>query len=209
MSNDTTPGTCPFCGGQHPRYYRCRAEYEARENDYELRQQEDPAWLVSYYQAIIEWVGASSHMLQRLAEAHVLNGQPEKALELLAEPHRRHPSDEDVQVVILDALFAMGRDESDFDWVQRVEVYRLAPSLLDRCHAYLEPKRFPVSVYQLHTELGLEAYCAFTAEELLEAIAGDPRFAVDEEGFGGQDIRVRKERDDQPAAVTPRGDGTC
>ncbi len=207
MSTNTKTGTCPFCGGRHRRDYRCEAEYEAWESDYELRQQEEYARLVAHYEAVVEWAGDSPHVLHRLGDAYVRNGQPGKAIELLTEPHRRHPANEDIQYVILDALFGMGREETDFDWVERVHVYRLDPSALDRSHVYLKPKRKPVGVYQLHTELTLDGYCAFTPEELLEAIRGDPRFVVDDNDFWSPDIRVRRKRDGKPK--TPGGEGTA
>ncbi len=191
MKKASRTGTCPFCGERHRRDYRCEAEYESWEIDYELREREDAELLVAHYEAVAEWVGTSPHVAHRLGDAYVRCGQPEKAIELLTELHRRHPSNQDVQYVILDALIAMGRDETDFDWAARVRVYTLGPSVLDRCFVYLEPKRHPLSVYQLHCELALDAYCAFTPEALLEAVKADPRFVVEANDFWSPEIRVR------------------
>ncbi len=75
--------------------------------------------------------------LCELGFAHVLNGQPEKAIALLAESHRKEPWVRSVQRVILEALFAQGKDETAFDWRELMPVFRLDSSVLDRCHEIL------------------------------------------------------------------------
>ncbi len=196
MRRKTILGPCPYCGRRHSRRYRCEPELESWKIDYELREKEDYAGLVAHCEAVAEWSGGDAYALHRLGEAYVLNGQPEKAVELLTEPHRRQPWNEDFQHVILDALFALGKNEKDFDWVECLPVHRLDSSMLDHCHAYLKPKRKPRTVYELHTDLVLQGYCVFTPEELLEAVKGDPRFVVEEEeDFWSPGIRARRKRD--------------
>ncbi len=139
------------------------------------------------------------------AQAYVLNGEPEKAIDLLTEPHRRSPADTEFQFVILDALFAMGKDETDFEWVECIPVYRLDDSIfLDRCHAYLKPKRKPQSDVGLRSEIGehgWNGYCVFSREELLEAMRQDDRFVIEEDETGYPEVRVRRKRDGR---VKPR-----
>ncbi len=102
------------------------------------------AGLVAHWQAVVEWEDGDRHGLHKLGEAYVLNGEPAKTIELLSEPYRRSPDDPEFQFVILDALFALGKDETDFEWVECMPVFRLDDSsFLDRCHAYLKPKRSP------------------------------------------------------------------
>ncbi len=114
-----------------------------------------------------------------------------------SEPHRQEPQDEELQHVILDALFALGKDETDFDWGERMPVYRLDDStFLDRCHAFLKTKRKPRDVVGLRSEVvGHHAYCAFTRDELLEAVRGDDRLVIEEDEYGRQQVRVRRRRD--------------
>ncbi len=199
-------GECPFCSARHSRDYRCEAEFEAWEIDYELREKEEYAGLVAHYEAVVEWYGDGFEGLCELGDAYVLNGEPDKAIELLSEPHRQDPLNEEFQRVILDALFALGKDETAFDWVECIPVLRRGSDVLDRCHAYLKPKRKPRSVYELHTELTIDGYCVFSPEELLEAIRGDERFVVEEEAFWSPDIRARRKREKraQPGSRTPR-----
>lgn len=198
-------GSCPYCGRRHSRSYLCEAGFEAWEIDYELREKKDYAGLIAHYKAVVEWESGGPRGLYRLGEAYVLNGEPEKAIELLSGAHRKYPHDEDIQHVILDALFALGKDETDFEWVERMPVYRLDASVLDRCHAYLKPKRKLRDVYDLHGQF-IHGYCVFSPEELLEAVRGDDRFVVVEDEFGFSEIRARRKRDGLPPSLIREGE---
>ncbi len=195
MKYKAKAATCPCCGGRHSKSYLCEGEFEGWEIDYELLEKKDYAGLVAHYQAVVEWQPGHPHWLHKLGEAYLLNGEPEKAIELLSEPHRQNPYHEDLQHVILGALFALGKDETEFDWVERLPVYRLDASFLERCHAYLKPKREPLDAEGLRLELGIHGYCAFTSQDLLDAIRRDPRFVVEEDEFGCLEIRARRKRD--------------
>ncbi len=195
MRKKTKAGSCPYCSGRHRRDQRCEAELEAWEIDYQLRERQDYGALVAHYEAVVEWESGGLGTLRQLGNAYVLNGEPEKAIELLTEPHRQNPEAQEFHYVILDALFALGKDESDFDWVERMPVFHIGSAVLDRSHTYLKPKRKPRSVYELHTELLLDGYCVFTPDELLEAVRGDERFVVEDDEFGIRGIRARRKRD--------------
>lgn len=188
-------GTCPYCRRRHSRSYLCEAGFEAWEFDDELREAKDYAGLVAHYKAVFEWESGRPHALHKLGEAYVLNGEPEKAIELLSKPHLQHPENEDFQHVIIDALFALEKDETGFDWVERMPVYRLDSSALDRCHAYLKPKRKPQSQYDVHCQTTIDGYCLYSHEELLEALRQDQRFVIEEDEYGFVEIRVRRKRD--------------
>ncbi len=193
MKSNAKAVTCPYCGGGHSKSYLCESEFEGWEIDFELREKEDYAGLVAHYKAVVEWSGDG---LFQLGDAYVLNGEPEKAIELLTEPYREQPRNEEYQRVIVDALFALGKDETDFDWVGSVPpVFRLDARALDRCHAYLKPKRRPLIIDELYDELMLDGFCTFTPEALLEALQGDPRFVVEEEDFWSLGIRARQKLD--------------
>ncbi len=51
------------------------------------------------------------------------------------------------------------------------------------------PKRKPRDVEALRSEIGLGGNCAFTREELLEAIRRDHRFVVEEDDFGWELVK--------------------
>ena len=95
--------------------------------------------------------------------------------------------------VLLDALFTLGKDEADFDWVERMPVYRLDASVLTRCHAFLKSRHGMRTVYDLYGQF--DGYCAFTPEELLEAVRRDERFVVEEESFWSPGICTRRKKD--------------
>lgn len=196
MTEKKKTGICPYCGEHHSARAEnlCEAEFEAWEVDYKLRERKDYEGLIAHYQAVVAWRPDSMHDLYRLGEAFVLNGEPEKAIELLAEPHRRHPENRDFQHVLLDALFALGKDETDFEWAELMPVFRLGREVLDRCHAHLKPKRKARAVDELYHQFEMEGYCLFTRDELLEAVRQDDRFVVEDEDFWHR-IRVRRKRD--------------
>ncbi len=135
MSQQERLATCPHCGRRHSRGRLCRAEYEGWAY-WGLREKEDYAGLVAHCEAVVEW-SCGPGALCELGFAHVLNGQPEKAIALLAESHRKEPWVRSFQRVILEALFALGKDETAFEWRELMPVFRLDSSVLDRCHEIL------------------------------------------------------------------------
>jgi tetratricopeptide (TPR) repeat protein len=126
-----------------------------------------------------------------LGDAYIRNGQPQRAIDLLVPLHRADPDQLAYQHVILDALFALGRTEKDFDWVIAPRVYRLGPEVLDVCFGYLRSKRRPRLVAELVGEVLLDGYRAFSHAELAVALRADPRFVV-EEGWGLPDVTVAR-----------------
>ena len=155
----------------------------------ELLEAEDYAGLVAYLERLVERRPDDAYAIKDLGEAYLLNGEPAKALGLLAPLHRRAPHFEDPQWVILDALFALGRDEQGFDWVEEPEVVRLDRRTIETCRTYLEFRGRPVDVRDLYSELLGEGYCAFTESELLEALRRDERFVVGEGGWPEVTVR--------------------
>ena len=108
-----------------------------------------------------------------------MNGEPEKALELLAPLYDRVPHFEAAQWVILDALFATGRDETDFPWFEVPVVVRLDEEALDRCFRDLEWCGGCEDIENLYSGLLCRGYCAFGQDELLAALRLDGRFVVE------------------------------
>ena len=156
---------------------RLSDELEARVGLIENR---DYAGLVAYLEQVVARRDGDLYAVKDLGEAYVMNGEPERAIELLTPVHRRRPDFEDVQWVILDALFAQGRDETCFQWTRSLPVLRLGAGVLDACWAYLEGRDEPRELEELYIELLSLGYCAFDERQLLSALAEDPRFEVDE-----------------------------
>lgn len=114
-----------------------------------------------------------------LGHAYVLNGEYGNAIEFMSDHHRKHPWVGDYQYVILDALFALGKDEGDFNWVEKPVVLRLSENILDACYEFLKPKRKPRSVTDLYIEFVMKGYLLFTEEDLYDALLNHEKFKVE------------------------------
>ncbi len=176
---------CPCC---HRRletgaYYEL-ARIERRESERSTRvgliETQDYAGLVAYLERVLARREGDLYAIKDLGEAYVMDGQPERAVELLAPIHRQRPDFEDIKWVILDALFAQGKDETCFRWTRPLSVLRLGAGVLDACWAYLEAKGEPRDVEEVYCELLSLGYCAFDERQLTAALDRDRRFAVDE-----------------------------
>jgi hypothetical protein len=108
-----------------------------------------------------------------------LNGEYENAIDFMSDHHRKHPWIGDYQHVILDALFALDKDEGDFNWVEKPVVLRLSENILDACYEFLKPKRKPRSVADLYIEFVMKGYLLFTEQDLYNALSTDQRFNVE------------------------------
>jgi tetratricopeptide (TPR) repeat protein len=171
-------------------------DFEERETHYELREKEDWPGLVKYCKQRAERFPDDLYAQYYLGDAYVLNGEYDKALEFLSKHHRRHPWNPDYHHVILDALYALGKTEDDFDWVQKPAVLRLSGEILDASYEFLRSKRKPRSVNNLYICFVTEGYLLFTEEELLKALLEDARFVV-EEADAGLSATVRVARKTQ------------
>jgi hypothetical protein len=78
----------------------------------------------------------------------------------------------------LDALFAMGKSEDDFEWAERPQILRMSDSTLDFCFNFLRLKKKPRTVSELHNEFIPRGYLLFFEKDLLSALLGDERFLV-------------------------------
>ena len=175
-------------------------ELEGAVIDQELIDDEDWKGLIAVRKRYASQRPGEPHALWAVADAYLLSGEPEPALAILAPLHRRCPDHPDIQWSILDALFALGRCEEDFDWLERPAVLRLGPEVLDRCYEYLRPKRRPRTVSDVSCRLMSRGYLTFDEDELARALREDDRFIVSsDEGCGaGWEVAVRRRRGRQP-----------
>lgn len=88
-----------------------------------------------------------------LGDAYVLAKKYDEAINILAKLHKQDPEDPNIQISLLDALFASGKDESDMDWVIKPSVLRLNSYTLDCCYDFMKGKRKLKTVYELHLNL--------------------------------------------------------
>jgi hypothetical protein len=120
---------------------------------------------------------------REVGRAHLWSAEPDRALEVLAPLHRVRPWDREVQHLMLDALFALGRSESDFPWTLEPVVLRLGPAILEHLHEALRRNRGPATLLDLLLAALETGYPVFSAAELLEALAADRRFRVHRSGL--------------------------
>jgi len=159
-------------------------DFEEWETDYELREKEDWPGLVEYCKQRAERLPDDPYAQFYLGEAYILNGEYEKAIEFLSKHHKHHPDNPDYHHVILDALYALGKTEDDFDWVQEPVILKMSTEILDACYEFLRSRRKPRSVNELYTRFVMEGYLLFTEEDLLNALLGDSRFVVENADAG-------------------------
>lgn len=112
----------------------------------------------------------------KLGEAYVLNKEYEKAISFLSALHQKYADDQNIQYSLLDALFAIGKDETVIDWIIRPTVLRLSGDILDYCYNFLRTKRKPRMVYDLYLELYMEGYLVFDDDQLMDFLHSDNRF---------------------------------
>ncbi len=166
-------------------------ELEAWEPPVEFRKKEDYAGLVEYCKHRAERFPDDPYVQFYLGEAYVLNGEYEKAIEFLSRHHKKQPWNIDFQHVILDALFALGKNENDFNWIEKPVVLRMSDNILDVCYEFLKPKRKPRSVLEIHTHFVTKGYLLFTEEKLFKALMEDDKFIVEDVDRGAFLAQVR------------------
>jgi tetratricopeptide (TPR) repeat protein len=99
--------------------------YEDWEDDYELISNEDYEGLKKLRQMMVENNPEDIYAQWRLGEAYVLCKEYEKAIDYLKPLYINNPDNEDIQHLILDALFALGKSEKDFNWISTPKILRL------------------------------------------------------------------------------------
>ena len=172
-------------------------DFEAWEPLVEFREKKDYAGLVEYCKHRAERFFNDLYAQFYLGEAYVLNGEYDKAIQFLSHHHKKHPWNLDFQHVILDALFALGKNENDFDWIEKPIVLRMSDDVLDACYHFLKPKRKSCSVLDIHTNFITEGYLLFTEDDLFKALTEDERFIVEDvdKGLFLAQVRVVRKKD--------------
>ena len=154
-------------------------DFEDWEPYAQLIEKQDYPGLVRYCKKRAEQRPDHLYAQYNLGHAYILNGEYENAIDFMSDHHRKHPWIGDYQHVILDALFALDKDEGDYNWVEKPVVLRLSENILDACYEFLKPKRKPRSVADLYIEFVMKGYLLFTEEDLYNALSTEQRFNVE------------------------------
>ena len=115
---------------------------------------------------------------RELGRACLWSGEPARAIEALAPVHRARPWDREVQHLMLDALFALGRSADDYPWMLEPEIVPLGAPLLGEVAILLRAEAGPVTVLDLMLAVTERGYPTFTARELAAALDADGRFRL-------------------------------
>jgi tetratricopeptide (TPR) repeat protein len=179
-----------------PPDYDDEYDFESWEGYQEFLDKEDYPGLVRYCEQEARRAPDDPWVQYFLGEAYNLNGEYQKAIEFLADHHKRTPCDVNFQQVILDALFALGKTEDDFAWSKKPVVLRMSSDIVDSCYEFLKRKRKPRDVMELHTLFVYDGYLRFTEEDLLQALLKDGRFDVEnpDDVFDAEVRVMRKKR---------------
>ncbi len=153
-------------------------DMEEWEADAEFFDQEDWEGLVEYRRQKAEKYPDDSDYQWSLGEAYVLNKEYEKAINILDRLHKEYPDNLNVQYSLLDALFAIGKDETAINWIIKPIILRLDNNILDYCYNFLKKKRKPRTIHELYLELWCEGYPAFDDNQLMDFLLSDKRFTI-------------------------------
>ncbi len=154
-------------------------EFEDWEVDYDLLEKKDYQGLLRYRKERAKRFPNDPDAQYFLGEAYVLNGEFEKAILFLSEHHKDDPDNPNFKHVILDALFALGKNENDFKWAKKPKVLRMNQEILNKCYEFLKTKRKPRYIGKLYINFMSDGYLLFKEDDLLKAIVDDKRFIVD------------------------------
>ncbi|SNS69310.1 hypothetical protein SAMN05446037_101746 [Anaerovirgula multivorans] len=89
-------------------------EWEAEADFFDKR---DWKGLVEYRRQKAENHSDAPDYQWSLGEAYVRNKEYEKAISFLGDLHKKYPDDLNIQHSLLDALFAIGKDETVVNWI--------------------------------------------------------------------------------------------
>ena len=160
----------------------CDDEVEDWEDDYNLLDKGNFEELKKLREIAARNNPKDINALWRLGEAYILCKEYVKAIEYFKPLHKKNPDNLDISYSILDSLFALGKNENDFEWVSEVAVIRLDRKVSDFCYEYLKGKRKPRYLDDVYCRLIVEGYLAFNEEELLKYLDEDGRFELQKDG---------------------------
>lgn len=153
-------------------------DMEGWEADADLFYRKDWQGLIEYRRRNVQREPNCQYTQWSLAEAYVLSGEYEKAIRYLGELHKKYPDDSNIHHSLLEALMAVGKDETAFSWIVTPQVLRLGKDALDFCYSFMRLKRKPKTVEKLYIKCFNAGYPMFNAEQLIQSFQSDTRFIL-------------------------------
>ena len=179
-------------------------DFEDWEDDADLFYKEDCPELLKLRKTRYESNPSDPYNQYRFAEALILNKYYIQAIGFLTPIYNDDPEFIDIIHLILDALFAQGKTEIGFKWIDIPEVLRLDNKTKDLCTEILKNKRKPLPLFELHARLMLtDAYLTFNELELAKFLKTDNNFDIQgEEPF--LDCKLKKSKQKSQSPQSPK-----
>ena len=144
-------------------------DFESWEGDYILYQEENWPELLKLRKERALKDPSDLHAQEAYAIALNLNKKYEETIEFLRPIYRENWDCRFGVAEIIDALYALGKTEDDFDWIKKPEILKLGQDTIDFCREYLKNKRKPVSINDIQIEMIPKFdYIAFKDSDLVD-----------------------------------------
>lgn len=153
-------------------------DIEEWEAFYDFHENEDYPALVKYCVEKLKEDPNDTYSQINLGKSYVLNGDYEKAIQFISPHLKKSPENTDFQYIILDALLALGKNENDFEWMEKPVIIKMSPEIVEYCYEFLRHKRKPRTINELYTEFIFKGYLLFKERDLLNMLLKDKRFFV-------------------------------
>ncbi len=133
---------------------------------------------------------------QRFAEALNLNKRFKDTLEFIKPLYQANYEVGFGIYEIIDALYGLGKSESDFDWIVKPRIIKLDSDALKLCIDFLKPKRKPSSITDLYCDLIMHGdYSSFNEEQLGEfLLKNTDTFDIKSDNDCLWDIKIKLKR---------------
>ena len=165
--------------------------FEGWEGDFELIQEEKYEELLKLRKSKAIKNPNDLYAQYYYGAALIYNKMYNEAIDYLKPIYYENPDFEDVQYVILDALYLSGRNEMDFNWIDIPEIKKIDNELLNECYKCLrEYGKTNIGLLRASLAGKYFIYLGFTDAELIESLKNDTRFNISE----GDEISLMKEK---------------
>lgn len=154
-------------------------EFEDWQIDYDLLERKEYAELLKIRKERVNSYPDNEYAQYYLGEAYMYAKQYVKGLHFLSKIHREQPERTDIQYLILDILFEIGKTENDFDWKKKPTMLHYSADLLDECVQFLKDKTKSRSIDEIYSSFLPRGYISFSRRELLDQMILDNRFIVE------------------------------
>ncbi len=186
--------------GDEELYGEPHSPEEERRQDLEwsraesYRRRGDAQGEIGHYMGILAKRPSDLAVIYFLGLTHLESGEFLRVIELIGEAHRRYPGLVDFQELLLEALRAVGKNESGFEWAGEIRIHRLDQATIERCYGYLKRKRRPRHGDHLAEIFSRDGCRLFTGSDLVGALGKDRRFIVEGDHVGARPTRADRLR---------------